>query len=518
MKTDSRLSRIDVVGGGPGGAFVARLLKLSQPHVEVNLYDSLPPEDTFGFGVGLSVSTQQNLGRHDPETFALINEASHSGHGFQMHSGGTFERIEGNGQVAIARSRLLQILYTQAERAGVLIHAGERVEAFGRDADLVVAADGVNSATRTAAPEAFGVREMVGRQKYIWCGADTALPDALFGPADSDFGLLTTHAYPYASDRSTFLVETEESVWRAAGFDRDLSHLERGESDEEARQFLEAVFKEHLDGAHLLGNNSRWTQFRTIHCDRWHHGNVVLLGDAAHTAHYSIGSGTKLAMEDAIALTDALSNHDGDLDQALDAYRIARQESVEQLQYLAHRSELWWESYADRLDLSPAEMLLSFFSRAGNVSLDTLSERESGVVERALRAFGGEQPGSDPVEWVLSRPLDHEGRSFPSREAKGLDLYLVQVACDIDDPRSPEALEFVDAAISEVQHRNADGVEIAGPGQPESVRRRLDVAEQIKMRSSCLTVVRAPSTMRSDLAAALVARRIDLVSFDQEMS
>jgi len=510
-----RLSRIEVIGGGPGGAFAARLLKLARPSAEVTLYDRLPPEDTFGFGVGLSVSTQRSLSRSDPETFALIADASHSGHGFELHSAGGYERIAGNGQVAVARAKLLQILYRQAEQAGVKIVVGSPVDAFGRDADLVVAADGVNSATRASGADVFGARESVGRQKYIWCGADTALPNALFGPAESDFGVLTTHAYPYAFDRSTFLVETDEHTWRAAGFDRDISHLQRGESDEAAREFLEEVFKEHLDGAKLLGNNSRWTQFRTVRCDRWHHGNVVLLGDAAHTAHYSVGSGTKLAMEDAIALTASLDGDPANLDDAFTAYRAAREPGVAQLQYLAHRSELWWESYVDRMrGLSPAQMVVSFFSRAGNVSLQTLREREPEVVNRALIDYGCEVPSDDPVSWTISQPLDHGTTTLPSRRTDDAHVSLVSLHCDLDDPRSPEALDFVDSATAAAQTTRADGIELLGPSDAHAVRRRLDIAEQIKFRSSILTAVRAPEALRADLAAALIAGRTDLISLD----
>ncbi len=514
MTRRSDVQRIAIVGGGPGGAFAARLLKLAQPGAEVTLHDPLPPADTFGFGVGLSVSTQQSLSRSDPETFARIADASYTGHGFAMHANGGAEQIAGNDQMAIARSSLLQILYEQAERAGVTIEVGARVEAFSCDADMVVAADGVGSATRTSAPSAFGAREFIGRQKYIWCGADRALPDALFAPAHSEHGIFTTHAYPYRQDRSTFLVETDEQVWRSAGFDRDMSHLAPGESDEETRAFLESLFAEHLGGAALLGNNSRWTQFRTVHCDRWHHENIVLLGDAAHTAHYSIGSGTKLAMEDAIALTEALASRSDDdgLDQAFTALRAARAPRVRQLQYLAHRSELWWESYVDRLALSPAQLVVSFFTRAGHVSLSTLREREPDLVARALRAHGGDPGGDDLDLWAIAQPLEHHGQLLASRDAAAVGVDLLVMDCDLDDPRSPEADALVKRCSSAVADAGLDGVELTGPATREALLRRLDLAEQIRLRTGVLTSVQAPAEMVSDLAAALIAGRTDLIT------
>ncbi len=514
MKRRSDLQRIAVVGGGPGGAFAARLLKLAQPTADVILYDPLPPADTFGFGVGLSVSTQKSLSRSDPETFARIAEASYSGHGFAMHASSGVEHIAGNDQMAIARASLLKILYEQAEQTGVRIEVGARIDAFAVDADMVVAADGVGSATRTGAAAAFGARESVGRQKYIWCGADRALDDAMFAPAHSEHGIFTTHAYPYRQDRSTFLVETDEQVWRAAGFDRDMSHLQPGESDEESRAFLEALFCDHLGGAALLGNNSRWTQFRTIHCDRWHHDNVVLLGDAAHTAHYSIGSGTKLAMEDAIALTEALARNSADdsLDTSFTAYREAREPRVRQLQYLAHRSELWWESYVDRLALSPAQMVVSFFTRAGNVSLSTLREREPDLVTRALAVHGPEPMDADLDQWAIAQPFEHQGRVLPSRDAASAGVELLAVECDLDDPRSPEADAFVKGCANAFADAGAGGVELTGPTSREAVLRRLDLAEQVRLRTGVLTSVQAPAEMVSDLAAALIACRTDLVT------
>ena len=510
----SSLQRIAVVGGGPGGAFAARLLKLTEPGAEVTLHDPLSPADTFGFGVGLSVSTQQSLSRSDPETFTRIAANSYSGHGFTMHANDGVERIAGNDQMSIARSTLLQILYEQAERVGVTIEVGAHVDAFSCDADVVVAADGVGSTTRTAAPATFGARESVGRQKFIWCGADRALPDAVFAPAQSEHGIFTTHAYPYRQDRSTFLVETDERVWRSAGFDRDMSHLVPGESDEETRAFLESLFAEHLGGATLLGNNSRWTQFRTIHCDRWHHENIVLLGDAAHTAHYSIGSGTKLAMEDAIALTEALVNRsdEGGLDRAFTAYRDAREPRVHQLQYLAHRSELWWESYVDRLALSPAQMVVSFFTRGGNVSLGTLREREPDLVGRALRAHGADPVTDDLDLWVIAQPLEHRGQFLASRDATVVGVDLLAMDCDLDDPRSPEAAALVMRCSSAVAEAGLDGVEFTGPGTREALLRRLDLAEQVRLNTGVLTSVQAPVEMVSDLAAALIAGRTDLIT------
>ena len=214
------------------------------------------------------------------------------------------------------------MLQRHAEDAGVKLEFGARRSAAELDADLVIAADGVGSATRSSSA-AFGAEVETGSGWYLWAGTDVALDHALFVPERTEHGVFVTHAYPYAADRSTFLVETDEATWRSAGFDSTTAALGPDASDDVALDYLSDVFARHLGGHRLIGNRTRWLQFRTVRCARWHDGRTVLLGDAAHTAHYSVGSGTKLAMEDAIALVTALGEAD-DLETALTAYTAAR--------------------------------------------------------------------------------------------------------------------------------------------------------------------------------------------------
>ena len=217
--------------------------------------------------------------------------------------------------------------------------------------------------------------------------------------------MFVTHAYPYAQDRSTFLVETDEATWRKAGFEATTAATPFDASDDVALDYLSDVFAPHLGGHRLIGNRTRWLQFRTVRCARWHDGRTVLLGDAAHTAHYSVGSGTKLAMEDAIALVAAL---DGvatvdDLDTALTAYAEARRPAVGRIQDIAERSRRWWDTFPERLELPVEQLLVAYMSRAGNVPLDRFAAGSPEVVQRRCSSGRGRSPAATPWRSGCSR-------------------------------------------------------------------------------------------------------------------
>ena len=250
---------------------------------------------------------------------------------------------------------------------------------------------------------------------------DFALENAIFEPVETENGTFVTHAYPYCADRSTFLVEIDEETWRRAGLDADQGRLAPDASDERSLRYLEQVFADVLQGHPLIGNRTQWLRFRTVHAARWHAGSVVLLGDAAHTAHYSIGSGTKLAMEDAIELVAALDAAD-DLPGALNTYEALRRPAVERLQGLARRSQHWWDSFPERLDLQVDRLMVAYMSRAGNVPLARFAQSSPDVVRRALADYAGDAPepldAPDPEAWVLDRPLRAGDRSFDSRRVE----------------------------------------------------------------------------------------------------
>lgn len=503
-----KLRSVDVLGGGPGGLYVARLLKLGRPHTRVRVFEQSEPASTFGFGVGLATRTQRNLDAADPETFAAIVGNAWS-HEMSMAVGGRQVSLALDNLIAIGRSTLLDVLRAHAAAAGVEFHYDARVTADELDADLVIAADGVSSGTREARADVFGARVDVHKGLYLWAGTDVALPRAVFAPVRTEYGTFVAHAYPYASDRSTFLIETDEETWRRAGFDATTERLPLDESDADSLDYLGEAFAEHLHGHRLIGNRTRWLRFRTVSCERWHDGNVVLLGDAAHTAHYSIGSGTKLAMEGGIALAAALADAD-DLEEALVRYEQVRRPAVEHLQETATRSMSWWDSFPTRLDLPVEQLLVSYMTRAGKVSVDRFAGSAADVVRTALAQYArcdvSQVDDGNLTEWVLRQPL---GAAFGSRRVRASEISgLRPVHVVVDDPWGSGA----DTLVKDLASDEAiSGVLVSAAADTGSVLTMFDVAERIRREVGTLVVARLDPAATELAVGALVTERVDLV-------
>jgi anthraniloyl-CoA monooxygenase len=514
-----RLQRVAVLGGGPGGLYAARLLKLADPGSRVDVYEQGRPDTTFGFGVGLAAGTQRNLRAADAPT---LDEILRRGwpHDMSMRVGDRVARLPNTNVRAIGRATLLAILQQHAADAGVGLHFGTRVTAGDLDADLVIAADGVGSATRSALAGRLGARIDTGTGLYLWCGTDFALDSAIFAPVTTSHGTFVTHAYPYAADRSTFLIETDEQAWRRAGFDATTEATPPDESDQPSLAYLQEAFREPLGGHRLIGNRTRWLRFRTVRCARWYHGRVVLLGDAAHTAHYSIGSGTKLAMEDAITLVAALRAA-GTLEQGLQAYEAERRPAVEHLQAVAARSQRWWDSFPKRMHLPVNQLLVSYMTRAGKVSLARFAESTPQVVRQALADYSGPAPGQLPgaaagqlagdelADWVISRPLPLDHAVVPHRTSPPPGP-VTDVEVTEPDAWGTKG----DGLVEQVAGWLADGVaavRLTGPADRDAVLDRLDLAERLRLELGATVIVRAPGRHRADLAAGLVSARTDLI-------
>ncbi|AYJ48812.1 FAD-dependent monooxygenase [Rhodococcus sp. P1Y] len=505
-----KVDRVAVIGGGPGGLYAARLLKLSNPAADITVYEQSSPDTTFGFGVGLASRTQRNLRLADAVSLDAIVAQAYS-HEMSMQVGDATARLAHGDLLAIARTTLLSILQGQARDAGVRLVFGERREPAELDADLVIASDGINSATRTANPE-FGADITTGSGLYLWCGTDFALPSAIFVPAITEHGTFVAHAYPYAVDRSTFLIETDVETWRRAGFDNSTEATEAADSDEVSLRYLKTAFADTLQGHDLIGNRTRWMQFRTVTCRSWSAGNVVLLGDAAHTAHYSIGSGTKLAMEDAIALDAALSSSDT-VEGALVEYERVRRPAVDHLQQIALRSEQWWESFPHRMDLPVEQLMLAYMTRAGKVGLDRFLESAPDVAWKGIASYGNADVDSGPPEdvsaWVLGRELEHARGSFDTRLAPDAlrdDPTTNVLTVDVESAWNEKATALVDEA------RASATVWLTGPVERAHVLDRLDVAERMMQSSDALVVVDVPKSCLPDAVAGLVSGRAHLVS------
>jgi len=509
-----QLRRVGVLGGGPGGLYAARLLKLARPSCDVIVYEQGEPGTTFGFGVGLAAGTQRNLAAADPDTLRDIVAAG-CRHDMTMQVGDRVVRVHNDRLIGIARTELLAVLQRHAEKAGVRLEFGARRRAGDLNADIVIAADGISSATREDGD--FGAAVEVGRGLYLWCGTDIALADAVFAPVETEHGTFVTHAYPYSDGQSTFLIETDERTWRRAGFEATTEQTSSDASDLTSLRYLQQAFAGPLRGRALIGNRTRWTRFRTVRCQRWSSGGTVLLGDAAHTAHYSIGSGTKLAMEDAIALVEAM-----EAARAFARYEAIRRPAVGRLQELARRSQLWWESFPSRLDLPVEQLMVAYMTRAGNVALDRFAATSPGVVATALGQFADVNQKTPPIpadvtSWILDQPLSWEGRQFPrrvlGRGPAGAGLHTISGV--VTDPWDPTADEVIGRA-RRARRAGADGFRLTGPADRPSVLTRMDLAERVRTEAGGLIVMDGPAGLRDDLAAGLLSGRADLVSFTEE--
>ncbi|GHI86811.1 salicylyl-CoA 5-hydroxylase [Streptomyces xanthophaeus] len=419
--------RAAVVGGGPGGLYAAALLA-RQGH-DVDLWERNAPDDTFGFGVVLSDETLGGIERADTVVHAALSREFVRWDDVDVVHRGRLLTSGGHGFAALGRRRLLEILHERCAGLGVRLHfRAEAPDAFALAAshDLVVAADGVHSATREAAAAHFGPTVTNGRCRYIWLAADFAFEAFRFEIAETEYGVMQLHAYPYSADSSTVIVEMRDEVWAAAGFDLC--------DEEESAARCAKVFSEALRGRPLRGNRSAWTQFRTVVNARWSYGNVALLGDAAHTAHFSIGSGTKLAVEDALALAEAVAAHP-DVPAALAAYESARRPAVASTQRAAAASMRWFEEIAGCTGQPARQFAFNLLTRSRRVTHDNLRLRDARFTRAVERDFGCPDERTPPMftpftlrgltlrNRVVVSPMD----MYSAREGVPGDFHLVHL-------------------------------------------------------------------------------------------
>jgi len=374
--------KVAVIGAGPAGLFAALLLKKADPGHDITVFERNRLDDTFGFGVVFSEATQDALALADPETTAEMARRSHHWDDIAIHYRGTVLTSTGHGFSGLSRPTLLAILAGRCRSVGVDLRVEVEVpdaEALRRDgADLVLAADGANSATRQRYCEQFRPNVDVRPNRFVWLGTTKPFPAFTFYFKRDAYGLWRVHAYQYEPDRSTFIVEATEATWRAAGLEQA--------GERETLAFCERLFAAELEGHRLLGNRSIWRSFPTIRNERWSHENVALIGDAAHTAHFSVGSGTKLAMEDAVALVEALRDG-GDVPAALAAYEAARRPAVESLQRAAQVSLQWFEDTERYMDLEPIQFAFTLLTRSLRITHENLRVRDPAFVARVDQWF-----------------------------------------------------------------------------------------------------------------------------------
>ncbi|MFJ4777383.1 bifunctional salicylyl-CoA 5-hydroxylase/oxidoreductase [Streptomyces sp. NPDC088762] len=407
--------RVAVVGGGPGGLYAAALLARQGHTVEV--WERGAPDETFGFGVVLSDETLGGIERADSVVYAALSAEFVRWDDVDVVHRGRLLTSGGHGFAALGRRRLLEILHERCAGLGVRLRfrtGPVTAEDLAASYDLVVAADGVHSATREAGAAHFGPTVTNGRCRYIWLAADFAFEAFRFEIAETEYGVMQLHAYPYAADASTVIVEMREEVWRAAGFDLC------DETESAAR--CGKIFSEALRGRPLRGNRSAWTAFRTVVNDRWSHGNVVLLGDAAHTAHFSIGSGTKLAVEDALALAEAVAA-EADVPAALIAYEAARRPAVASTQRAAAASMRWFEELAGYVEQPARQFAFNLLTRSRRVTHDNLRLRDERFTRAVERDFGCPDEATPP----MFTPFTLRGLTLRNRVVVSpMDMYCAE--------------------------------------------------------------------------------------------
>jgi anthraniloyl-CoA monooxygenase len=372
--------KINIIGGGPAGLYFAILMKKSDPSHQIMVYERNGPDDTFGWGVVFSGKTLANLRAADEDSHTEITKQFAAWDNVDVVHRDSKVTIRGNSFSGIARLQLLKVLQRRAEQLHIDIAFRteiDEVESLRHECDLLVAADGVNSGVRQQYAEQLQPSLDVRSNRYMWYGTHQLFHGLTLTFRENEAGVFAAHSYKFNQTTSTFIVECDPETWQGANFART--------SDDETRNYISNVFAQDLGGHQLLSNNSKWINFVLVKNANWFFSNVVLLGDALHTAHFSIGSGTKLAMEDAIALAESFQ-HTSKVPEALMQFTLARRPLIEDYQAAAFESMIWFENAGQYMKLTPLDLAFRVMMRSGRVSYEDLKTRDPVFIEQYEQA------------------------------------------------------------------------------------------------------------------------------------
>ena len=373
--------KITVIGGGPGGLYFSILTKKAMPHCQIDIYERNKPDDSFGFGVVFSDETLGEFLKRDMKSYELIRSKFAYWDDIIIARDGEFVTIAGNGFCGCSRKTLLQLLQQRCVEEGVNLHFEQNVDDLSQfaDSDIILATDGIGSAIRTKYQKEFGTKIELKKNRFVWLGSTKPLDAFTYFFRSTPHGTIVAHSYQYEEGMSTWIFECSDETWQKHGFEVT------NEADTMAK--IAEIFAEELDGHPLISNKSHWRQFPHVTNENWYHNNIVLLGDAKATAHYSIGSGTKLAMDSAIGLSDAVIAHPNDVHAAFAQYDKTRRNTVEMIQYAAIVSLDWFENMDRHMQHTFQQFAFGCMTRSKKVTYENLRLRDSSFTDKVLKEF-----------------------------------------------------------------------------------------------------------------------------------
>lgn len=373
--------KISVIGGGPGGLYFSILTKKAQPDCQIDVYERNKADDSFGFGVVFSDETLSEFLTKDPESYELIRSKFAYWDDLDVARDGEVVRITGNGFCGCSRKTLLELLQQRCREEGVNLHFETNIDDLSQlsDSDIIVASDGINSAIRDRFASDFGTKTELKKNRFVWMGSTRPLDAFTYFFRTTSYGTIVAHTYQYQEGMSTWIFECSDATWQNAGFSVT--------DEKDTIQKIESLFKEELQGHGLISNRSHWRQFPAITNDNWHKDNIVLLGDAKATAHYSIGSGTKLAMECAIALSEAVISNPGNVTAAFQQYEKMRRNRVEMIQYAANVSLDWFEHMDRHIEHDFMQFAFGVMTRSKKVTFENMALRDTTFTQKVLAEF-----------------------------------------------------------------------------------------------------------------------------------